>query len=117
MFFGHDHCRRREGGGGLRAVPAVRTTRRRSWPGSSNTICVRSTLSGPGAGPSKRALYRYCRDLKDRGPESIVLSLADAKATSEVMPAEGFTDTQKLSGQVLDYYYGKYRTGRGESPL
>ena len=59
-------------------------------------------------GPSKRALYRYCRDLKDAVPESIVLSLADAKATSEVMPAEGFTDTQKVSGQVLDYYYGKF---------
>ena len=64
-------------------------------------------LSAPG-GPSKRALYRYCRDLKDAVPESIVLSLADAKATSEVMPAEGFTDTQTISGQVLDYYYGKF---------
>ena len=64
-------------------------------------------LSTPG-GPSKRALYRYCRDLKDAVPESIVLSLADAKATSEVMPADGFTDTQKVSGQVLDYYYGKF---------
>ena len=64
-------------------------------------------LSAPG-GPSRRALYRYCRDLKDAVPESIVLSLADAKATSEVMPAEGFTDTQKISGQVLEYYYGKF---------
>jgi poly(A) polymerase len=64
-------------------------------------------LATPG-GPSKRALYRYCRDLKDAVPESIVLSLADAKATSEVMPADGFTDTQKISGQVLDYYYGKF---------
>jgi poly(A) polymerase len=64
-------------------------------------------LSTPG-GPSKRALYRYCRDLKDAVPESIVLSLADAKATSEVMPADGFTDTQKVSGQILDYYFGKF---------
>jgi poly(A) polymerase len=64
-------------------------------------------LSAPG-GPSRRALYRYCRDLKDAVPESIVLSLADAKATLEVMPAEGFTDTQKISGQILDYYYGKF---------
>lgn len=64
-------------------------------------------LAAPG-GPSKRALYRYCRDLKDAAPESIVLSLADAKATSEVMPADGFTDTQKSSGQILDYYYGKF---------
>ena len=64
-------------------------------------------LAAPG-GPSKRALYRYCRDLKDAVPESIVLSLADAKATSEVMPPEGFTDTQKIAGQILDYYYGKF---------
>lgn len=64
-------------------------------------------LAAP-AGPSKRALYRYCRDLKDGVPESIVLSLADARATAEVMPAEGFTDTRKLSAQVLDYYYGKF---------
>jgi tRNA nucleotidyltransferase/poly(A) polymerase len=64
-------------------------------------------LSAPG-GPSRRALYRYCRDLKDAVPESIILSLADAKATLEVMPAEGFTDTQKISGQVLEYYYGKF---------
>jgi len=64
-------------------------------------------LSAPG-GPSRRALYRYCRDLKDAVPESIVLSLADAKATLEVMPAEGFTDTQELSGQVLEFYYSKF---------
>jgi len=24
------------------------------------------------------------------------------------MPAEGFTDTQKLSGQVIEYFYGKF---------
>jgi tRNA nucleotidyltransferase/poly(A) polymerase len=59
-------------------------------------------------GPSRRALYRYCRDLKDAVPESIVLSLADARATAEVMPAEGFTDTRKVSGQVLEYYYGTF---------
>lgn len=64
-------------------------------------------LSAPG-GPSRRALYRYCRDLRDAVPESIVLSLADAKATAEVMPAEGFTDTQKISGLILEYYYGKF---------
>ncbi len=64
-------------------------------------------LSAPG-GPSKRALYRYCRDLGDALPESIILSLADGKATSEVMPAEGFTDTQKTAAVILDYYYGKF---------
>ncbi|MHB8845371.1 MAG: CCA tRNA nucleotidyltransferase [Nitrospirota bacterium] len=64
-------------------------------------------LSAPG-GPSRRALYRYCRDLKDAVPESVVLSLADARATAEVMPAEGFTDTRAIAGQILDYYYGKF---------
>jgi tRNA nucleotidyltransferase/poly(A) polymerase len=59
-------------------------------------------------GPSKRALYRYCRDLKDALPESIVLALADAKATAEVMPVEGFTDTQRTAAAILDYYYGKF---------
>jgi poly(A) polymerase len=59
-------------------------------------------------GPSKRALYRYCRDLKDALPESIVLSLADAKATSEVMPGEGFTDTRQTAVLILDYYYGRF---------
>ena len=64
-------------------------------------------LSAPG-GPSKRALYRYCRDQQDALPESVVLSLADAKATLEVMPAEGFTDTQETAAVIPDYYYGKF---------
>jgi poly(A) polymerase len=59
-------------------------------------------------GPSKRALYRYCRDLKDALPESIILSLADAKATAEVMPAESFTDTQRTAARILEYYYTKF---------
>jgi tRNA nucleotidyltransferase/poly(A) polymerase len=59
-------------------------------------------------GPSKRALYRYCRDLKNALPESVVLALADAKATAEVMPVEGFTDTQRTVTAILDYYYGKF---------
>ena len=64
-------------------------------------------LSTP-KGPSKRALYRYCRDLKDALPESIVLSLADGAATAEVMPAEGFTDTERTAAVILEYYYGKF---------
>jgi tRNA nucleotidyltransferase/poly(A) polymerase len=59
-------------------------------------------------GPSKRALYRYCRDLKAEVPESVVLSLADARATAEVMPAEGFTDTERTAAAILDYYYGTF---------
>ncbi len=64
------------------------------------------TLSTPN-GPTRRALYRYCRDLKDAVPESIVLSLADARATFEVMP-EGFTDTNRTAAVILDYYYGRF---------
>ncbi len=64
-------------------------------------------LSVP-AGPSKRALYRYCRDLRDAVPESIVLSLADARATSEVMPADGFTDTRRTAAIILGYFYDKF---------
>ncbi len=64
-------------------------------------------LAAPG-GPSRRALYRYCRDLRGAVPESIILSLADARATSEVMPAEGFTDTRTTAGVILDYYYGRF---------
>jgi poly(A) polymerase len=72
-------------------------------------------LSRPG-GPSRRALYRYCRDMNDAIPESIVLALADAKATSEVMPAEGFTDTQKTAAVILAYYYETHLKAE-EKPL
>ncbi len=65
------------------------------------------TLSTP-SGPTKRALHRYCRDLADAIPESVLLSLADARATSEVMSVEGFTDTRRTAAAILDYYYGKY---------
>lgn len=64
-------------------------------------------LSTPG-GPSKNALYRYCRDLGDALPESLILAQADARATREIMPREQFTDTTKLMATVLDYYYTKF---------
>lgn len=64
-------------------------------------------LSTPG-GPSRNALFRYCRDLGDAVPESLLLAQADARATSEIMPKEKFTDTGQTSGIVLDYYYSKY---------
>ena len=105
-FFGHDQ---------VGAVKAQAVCERFRLSNDATTVVARLikhhmrplNLAAPG-GPSKRALYRYCRDLKDAVPESIVLSLSDAQATAEVMPAEGFTDTQKLSGLVLDYYYGKF---------
>ena len=64
-------------------------------------------LSVPG-GPSKKALYRYCRDMGDALPESLVLAQADARATFEIMPKEKFTDTTKPMAAVLDYYYTKF---------
>jgi len=64
-------------------------------------------LSAPG-GPSRNALYRYCRDLGDALPESLILAQADARATYEIMPKEKFTDTTKTMAVVLDYYYTKF---------
>src|SRR5512144_243903 len=58
--------------------------------------------------PSKNAMYRYCRDLGDALPESLILSQADARATYEVMPKEKFADTEQPMAQVLDYYYTKF---------
>ncbi len=64
-------------------------------------------LAAPG-GPSKNAMYRYCRDLGDALPESLILAQADARATREIMPKEKFTDTIKPMAVVLDYYYTKF---------
>ena len=64
-------------------------------------------LSAPG-GPSKNAMYRYCRDLGAALPESLLLSQADSRATFEIMPREKFADTEKTMAQVLDYYYTKF---------
>ncbi|MFA5074366.1 MAG: HD domain-containing protein, partial [Nitrospirota bacterium] len=59
-------------------------------------------------GPSKNALYRYCRDMGAALPESLLLAQADARATSEVMPKEKFSDTEKTMKTVLEYYYSKF---------
>jgi poly(A) polymerase len=64
-------------------------------------------LAAPG-GPSRNALYRFCRDLGDAAPESLLLSQADALATAEIMPREKFTDTKEVMAQTLEYYYTKY---------
>lgn len=65
-------------------------------------------------GPTKSAMYRYCRDLGDAVPESLILAQADARATYDIMPREKFTDTQKSMAAVLDYYYEKFlRTEAG----
>jgi poly(A) polymerase len=64
-------------------------------------------LSAPG-GPSKNALYRYCRDMRDGLPESLLLAQADARATFDIMPKEQFTDTERPMAAVLAYYYEKF---------
>ncbi len=64
-------------------------------------------LSTPG-GPSRNAIHRYCRDLGDALPESLLLAQADARATYEIMPKEKFTDTEKPMALVLDYYYTRF---------
>jgi tRNA nucleotidyltransferase/poly(A) polymerase len=58
--------------------------------------------------PSKNAMYRYCRDLGDALSESLILAQADARATSEIMLKEKFTDTKKTMAEVLAYYYSKF---------
>lgn len=72
-------------------------------------------LSAPG-GPSKNAMHRYCRDLKDALPESLVLAQADARATYDIMPREKFMDTEKPMAAVLEYYYEKFLKAE-EKPL
>lgn len=64
-------------------------------------------LSTPG-GPSKNAMYRYCRDMNNALPESLILAQADARATYDIMPKEKFTDTEKPMAAVLGYYYEKF---------
>ena len=64
-------------------------------------------LSVPG-GPSRNALYRYCRDLGDALPEGLVLAQADARATYEIMMEGKFVDTEQSMAMVLDYYYTKF---------
>jgi poly(A) polymerase len=59
-------------------------------------------------GPSRNALHRYCRDLGDALPESLILAQADARATCEIMPKEKFTDTTKPMATALDYYYTRF---------
>ena len=65
-------------------------------------------LSAPAGGPGRNAMYRYCRDLGDALPESLLLAQADARATYEIMPREKFTDTERPMADVLDHYYTKF---------
>jgi hypothetical protein len=53
-------------------------------------------------------MYRYCRDIGDALPESLILAQADARATFEIMPKEKFTDTTGPMAAMLEYYYTKF---------
>ncbi len=64
-------------------------------------------LSRPG-GPSKNAMYRYCRELDEAVPESLILAQADARATYDIMPKDMFMDTEKPMAVLLEYYYEKF---------
>jgi len=105
-FHGHDNA-----GSGKAALVCRRFRLSRGTEKAVTTVIKQHmrlfNLSSPG-GPSKNAMYRFCRDLGDALPESLVLSQADARATFEIMPKEKFTDTEASMAAVLDYYYTKF---------
>jgi poly(A) polymerase len=113
-FYGHDN---------LGAEKAKETCRRlrlsRDTEAMVTTVIKQHmrlfNLSASG-GPGKNAMHRYCRDLKDAVPESLVLAQADARATYDIMPREKFTDTEKPMAAVLEYYYEKFLKAE-ERPL
>jgi poly(A) polymerase len=105
-FHGHDSL------GGDKAVSLCRRFRLSRDAENVVTKIIRQhmrlfNLAAPG-GPSRNALYRYCRDLGDAVPESLILAQADARATGEIMPKEKYTDTTKSMATALDYYYDKF---------
>jgi poly(A) polymerase len=105
-FHGHDTL------GSEKAAPVCRRFRLSRGTEKVVTRVIRQhmrlfNLSTP-VGPSKNALYRYCRDLGDALPESLILAQADARATYEIMSKEKFTDTGTTMAAVIDYYYTKF---------
>jgi len=105
-FHGHDNL------GAEKAVPICRRFRLSRDTEALVCIVIKQhmrlfNLSAPN-GPSRNALYRYCRELRDALPESLILAQADARATEEVMPKEKFTNTERTMALVLDYYYTRF---------
>ena len=105
-FYGHDNL------GALKAAEICRRFRLSRHSETLVTSVIKQhmrlfNLSVP-SGPGKNAMYRYCRDLGDALPESLLLSQADARATYDVMPREKFTDTEQSMSVVLAYYYEKF---------
>jgi len=113
-FYGHDNL------GAEKAKEICRRLRLSRDTEATVTAVIKQhmrlfNLSAPG-GPSKNAMHRYCRDLKNALPESLVLAQADARATLDIMPKEKFTDTEKPMAAVLEYYYEKFLKAE-EKPL
>jgi len=105
-FHGHDNL------GAEKAVSICRRFKLSNDTEKTVTRVIRQhmrlfNLATPG-GPSKNAMYRYCRDIGDALPESLILAQADARATSEIMPKERFTDTTEPMAAMLEYYYTKF---------
>jgi poly(A) polymerase len=105
-FHGHDNL------GAEKAVSICRRFKLSNDTEKAVTRVIRQhmrlfNLAAPG-GPSKNAMYRYCRDIGDALPESLILAQADARATREIMPREQYTDTTGPMAAVLDYYYTKF---------
>jgi poly(A) polymerase len=105
-FHGHDNL------GAERAGLACRRFRLSRDTEKTVTTVIKQhmrlfNISTPG-GPSKNAMYRYCRDLGDALPECLLLAQSDARATAEIMLKEKFTDTEKPMAVVLNYYYSKF---------
>jgi len=105
-FHGHDNL------GAEKAVSMCRRFKLSNDTEKAVTRVIRQhmrlfNLAAPG-GPSKNAMYRYCRDIGDALPESLILAQADARATFEIMPKEKFTDTTEPMAAMLEYYYTKF---------
>jgi len=66
-------------------------------------------------GMTRRAVYRYVKDLGDDLPASLIIALADAFATRE-RPHAMETDVEGVVRHIADYYFGDYRKAR-EAPL
>lgn len=113
-FYGHDNL------GAEKAKEICRRLRLSRNTEATVTAVIKQhmrlfNLSTPG-GPSKNAMHRYCRDMKDSLPESLILAQADARATYDIMPKEKFTNTEKPMAAVLEYYYEKFLKAE-EKPL
>lgn len=102
-FLGHDEVGANKAGSICRRLKLSRNTEKTVVTVIRNHMRLFNlAVSGQ---PSKHGMYRYCRDLGNSVPDSLILAQADARATYELMPKEKFTDTEQPMSAVLDYYY------------